>query len=228
MAVHDGHRERLRRMFLEHGLESFSELNALELLLFYAIPRKDTNVIAHALLDRFGSLEKIFSATQRELCAVDGVGESAASLLLLIPQIMRKSLVSAAAKTKVIRSSGDAGAYLLPRFLYEKDEVLLMLCLDTQKRVISCTEMSRGVVNAVNVNIRKMVETALRDKATSVIIAHNHPDGLALPSTEDDAVTRQLSSALRLVDIQLADHLVVAKDDFVSYRDSGMLDLFRW
>ena len=228
MGVHDGHRERLKQRFLEHGLDSFNELNALELLLFFTIPRRDTNVLAHALLDHFGSLEAMFSASARELCEVDGVGQNTATLILLIPQIMRKSKIAAANETKTIRSTADAGKYLLPRFMYEENEVLLMVCLDSQRKVINCVEMGRGVVNTVNVNMRKMVETALKSKASAVIIAHNHPDGVALPSAEDDVVTKQLRSALGLVGVQLIDHIIVAGDDFVSYRDSGLFDMLRW
>lgn len=223
MGVHDGHRERLRDRFINHGLDSFNDINALELLLFYAIPRRDTNVIAHALLDTFGSLSNVFSASVQELCQVPGIGENAAALICLLPQLMKKSAVSKAAAIQTILCSEDAGNYLLPRFLYEEDEVVLMLCLDSQSRIINCTEIGRGVVNAVETSIRRIVETALKNKATSVIMAHNHPDGLAMPSIEDDAVTKKISESLSLVGITLADHLVVAGEDFFSYRDSGYL-----
>ena len=224
MGVHEGHRERLRNRFFENGLDSFNELNALELLLFYAVPRKDTNVLAHTLLDHFGSLERIFSASRQELVAIEGVSDVTASLLMLIPQIARKSKVTAASKINVIRNVEDAGNYLLPRFLYQENEILLMVCLDSKKRVISCVELGRGVVNSVNVDIRMLVETALKYKAVSVIIAHNHPDSYALPSIEDDVVTQQIQAALATVHIPLEDHIIVAEDDYISYRDSNMLN----
>lgn len=227
MGIHDGHRERLRAGFIENGLDGFNELNSLELLLFYAIPRRDTNAIAHELLDRFGSLDGVFSASIQELMSVSGIGETAAALIRLTPEIMRKSCINKAAEKKVITTSNQAGKYLAPRFLYEKDEVLLLVCLDSQKRVISCVELNRGVVNSVEANVRRIVETALRYRASSIIIAHNHPDGVALPSREDDYVTQQVSSALHSVGIPLVDHIIVAGDDFVSYADSGMLMLYR-
>lgn len=223
MSVHDGHRERLRNSFINHGLDGFSDITALELLLFYAIPRRDTNVIAHALLDAFGSLSAVFSASVQELCQVPGIGENSAALIRMIPQLMKKSMVSRAEAIQTIMSSEDAGNYLLPRFMYEEDEIVLMLCLDSQRRVIGCTEMGRGVVNAVEINIRRIVETALKSKAASVIIAHNHPDGLAVPSKEDDEVTKKISASLALMGIPLADHLVIAGDDYASYRDLGLL-----
>ena len=170
------------RVFAEHGLESFNELNALELLLCYAIPRRDTNELAHRLLDAFGSLSGVFQASMQELTSIPGIGENAAALILMVPQIVKKAHVSKAKETKIIRNSTDAGNYLLPYFLDEQDEIVMMLCLDNKRAVICCREMGRGVVNCVDANIRRMVETALKVKTTTVIIAHNHPNGVALPS----------------------------------------------
>lgn len=223
MGVHDGHRDRLRKSYLEHGLMSMNDINALELLLFYAIPRRDTNEIAHRLLDRFGSLDGVFSAPAEELQEVDGIGENAAALLTLIPEIMKKSCVSKAREIRQIRSSDDAGAYLLPYFLNEPDEVVYLLCLDTKRCVICCTEMGRGVVNSVDTGIRRIVEKALKTRSSSVIIAHNHPDGIALPSREDEVFTRALFNALETVGIRLEDHIIVAEDDYISMADTGLL-----
>ena len=210
MGVHDGHRERLRARFAEHGLDSFNELNALELLLCYAIPRRDTNEIAHRLLDAFGSLSGVFQASMQELTSVPGIGENAATLILMVPQIVKKAHVSKAKETKIIRNSTDAGNYLLPYFLDEPDEI------------------GRGVVNCVDANIRRMVETALKVKTTTVIVAHNHPNGVALPSREDDNFTRTLYRSLGLLGITLEDHIIVANDEFVSLADSGIMHLFKY
>ena len=228
MGVHDGHRERLRARFAEHGLESFNELNALELLLCYAIPRRDTNEIAHRLLDAFGSLSGVFQASMQELTSIPGIGENAATLILMVPQIVKKAHVSKAKETKIIRNSTDAGNYLLPYFLDEPDEIVMMLCLDNKRAVICCREMGRGVVNGVDANIRRMVETALKVKTTTVIVAHNHPNGVALPSREDDNFTRTLYRSLGLLGITLEDHIIVANDEFVSLADSGVMHLFKY
>lgn len=228
MGVHDGHRERLRARFAEHGLDSFNELNALELLLCYAIPRRDTNEIAHRLLNAFGSLSGIFQASMQELTSIPGIGENAATLILMVPQIVKKACVSKAKETKIIRNSTDAGNYLLPYFLYEPDEIVMMLCLDNKRGVICCREMGRGVVNCVDANIRRMVETALKVKTTTVIVAHNHPNGVALPSREDDNFTRTLYRSLGLLGITLEDHIIVANDEFVSLADSGVMHLFKY
>ena len=228
MGVHDGHRERLRARFAEHGLESFNELNALELLLCYAIPRRDTNEIAHRLLDAFGSLSGVFQASMQELTSIPGIGENAATLILMVPQIIKKAHVSKAQEIKIIRNSTDAGNYLLPYFLDEPDEIVMMLCLDNKRAVICCREMGRGVVNCVDANIRRMVETALKVKTTTVIVAHNHPNGVALPSREDDNFTRTLYRSLGLLGITLEDHIIVANDEFVSLADSGVMHLFKY
>ena len=227
MGVHDGHRDRLRQSYLEHGLMSMNDINALELLLFYAIPRRDTNEIAHRLLDRFDSLDGVFSASAEELKEVDGIGENAAALLTLIPEIMKKSRVSKTREIRQIRSSDEAGAYLLPYFLNERDEVVYLLCLDTKRAVICCAEMSRGVVNSVDTGIRRIVEKALKARACSAIIAHNHPDGIALPSREDEVFTRALFNALETVGIRLEDHIIVAEDDYISMADTGLLCMRR-
>ena len=227
MGVHDGHRARLRQSFLEHGLQSMNDINALELLLFYALPRRDTNETAHHLLERFGSLHAVFSAPIEELCEVDGIGDCAAALIALIPEIMKKSSLSKSREIRQIRSSSDAGEYLLPYFMNEQDEVVYMLCLDAKRAVICCAEMGRGVVNTVDAIVRRMVEKALKVRACSVIVAHNHPNGIAIPSREDDIFTRCLYNALDTVGIRLEDHIIVAEEDYISAADSGMMSLYQ-
>lgn len=223
VSIHEGHRDRLKARFLEQGLDGFNELNALELLLFYAIPRRDTNELAHTLLNKFETLSGVFNASYQELVEVPGIGAHTAGLILLVPQLVRRSLLTDSERVKSICNSRDAAMYFVPRFMFEKEEVLLLACLDSQKRVISCTEMSRGVVNAVSASVRRITETALKKRASSVIIAHNHPDSIAIPSMEDNIITKEIMSALRLVDISLADHIIVSGEDYFSFADSGML-----
>ena len=228
MGVHDGHRERLRQSFLEHGLSGMNDINALELLLFYAVPRRDTNELAHLLLQHFGRLDGVFSASAEELCEVEGIGAYAASLLTLVPEIMKKSRLSKSREIRQIHSSDDAGEYLLPYFMNERDEVVYLLCLDSKRAVICCAEMGRGVVNSVDTSVRRIVEKALKVKACSVIVAHNHPDGLALPSREDDLFTKCLYNALETVGIRLEDHIIVADEDYISIADTGMMALYKY
>jgi DNA repair protein RadC len=221
MNIHEGHRERLKNRFLEHGLESFEDHSVLELLLFYALPRSDVNPIAHALINKFGSLAAVFDAPVAELARVPGIGRSTAEYIKLIPQVSRRYLMSRASFDDILDSTKKAGEYLLPRFYAERDEIVYMVCLDAKCKVLNCKLLFRGSVNSANVSIRKIVENALVYNSTSVIIAHNHTSGIAIPSDEDRMTTRRIEQALKAVDITLSDHIVVADDDFVSMADNG-------
>lgn len=221
MGVHDGHRERLKSRFLEHGIDSFNDLNALELLLFYAIPRRDTNVIAHALLDRFGGLSGVFEASIPELTDIPGIGENAALLLKLVPQMMKKCELSRVSDMKSFRKSSQVAQYLIPRFMGEREELVLLLCLDNRNNLLCCEVLNRGVVNAVDISVRRLVETALKYKASSVVLSHNHPNGVAVPSREDEVFTEKAQDALRLIGIRMTDHIIISDKNYFSMRESG-------
>jgi len=225
MGLHDGHREKMRRRFLETGLDSFAEHEALELLLFYAIPRRDTNALAHQLMDHFGSLDAVLSAPVEELMRMDGIGENAAVLLKLVPRVVQKAKL-AANKETIINSTEKAGDYLLERFRGEKNEVIYQLCLDRKGKLLSCRRLNEGGADSSELNIRRLVENALLVSASAVILSHNHPSGIALPSSEDYATTERVQTALNMVGVALVDHIIVADDDFVSMADSGTLK--RW
>ena len=221
MSVHAGHRKRLKERFRQEGLDSFDELHVLELLLFYCIPQKDTKLLAHDLLVRFGRLPQVLEATAEELEKVPGVGEHVSTLLTLITDISRYYMVSRSARFDVLLTNEQCGDYLLPYFVGRRDETVFMLCLDAKCKVLCCKEVGRGSVNSAGVPVRRVVETALGVNATTVILAHNHPSGLAIPSSEDIITTRRIAIALDAVGIVLADHIVVADDDFVSMVDSA-------
>ncbi len=224
MSIHDGHRDRVKKRFLDHGLENFDDHTVVELLLYYTIPRSDTNPVAHALLDRFGSLSAMFDAPIEELTKVPGVGQASATLIKLIPQISRRYLVSRTSDQTILSSTKAAGRYFVPRFFAERDEVVYLACLDSKHKVLNCSLLCRGGVSSIQVNIRKLVETALAYNATRVILAHNHVSGVALPSESDKVATRHIQQVLQSVDITLIDHIVVADNDFVSMADSGMME----
>lgn len=223
MGIHDGHREKMRQRFLNGGLESFADHEALELLLYYAIPRRDTNPVAHALMERYGSLSAVLSAPMEDLKKVEGIGESAAVLLKLAPQLCRKARLADAAQENVLNSSEKAGAYLLERFAGERSEVVYQLCLDRKGKLIACKRIGEGGVTNAEVNIRKLVENAILTSASAVILSHNHPSGIALPSQDDYATTQRVMEALRTIGVALTDHIIVADGDFVSMADSGYL-----
>lgn len=222
-AAHGGHRQRLRERFDRYGLDSFSDLNALELLLFYALPRQDTNPLAHALLDKFGSLESVFEAEPEELREVPGMGESAALFLQLIPALSRRYLIRKANQSNQIADPEAAGEYLLPYFLYEQQERVYGLFLDNHFRVLVCEELSKGVINAAEIGVRALINRALELNCCYLILAHNHPSGLVTPSAEDEYATLRLQQVLNTAGISLIDHLIVAEDSFMSMCEVGTL-----
>ena len=224
MSIHEGHRERMRKQLKTSGMDSLSDVQVLEVLLYYAAPRGDTNPAAHALLNRFGTLDGVFSAPEAELKKVDGVGDAAAQLIALVPQVARRCLMSRSAQIQVLDTTSKCGRYLLPYFHGEHEEVVYLLCLDAKCKALDCVLIHRGGVNVASIAARKVVKTALDANATSVVLAHNHPSGLALPSQEDKQTTMVLKAALDAVGVVLADHIIVADDDFVSMRDDGILE----
>ena len=220
-SIHKGHRERLKQRFLEEGLDNFTDIQVLELLLFYAIPVKDTNPIAHALLDHFGSLSQVLEADVEELKKIPGIKDHAATLLALVIDLCRYYQVNCAQQTEILTTLDACGKYLVPRFFGRTKETIFLLCLDAKCKVLCCKEIGEGSVNSASISVRKVVETALAANATTVILAHNHPSGIAVPSREDVLTTRQLAMALGAMDMILVDHIVAADDDFVSMVQSG-------
>ena len=220
MSIHDGHRQRLKDRYLAEGLDHFNELQVLELLLFYCIPRQDTNPIAHALLDRFGSIDQVLDAPISQLEKVPGMGKASATFLSLLSSVWRYTETHKP-KDQILTEIEQFGNYMVPCFSRCRNETVYLLCLDAKGKVLSCKEIGEGSVNSAAVPIRRIVETALADNASAVVLAHNHPSGIAIPSGEDQLTTRHLATALSTVDIALIDHLVVADGDFVSLRQSG-------
>lgn len=221
MSVHEGHRDRLRDRFLAEGLDNFTQVQVLELLLFYCIPRKDTNEVAHRLLQRFGSISQVLETRVEDLEKVDGIGHNAAVFLSLLPAAARYYSVDRASRCTVLKSTAQCGDYLLPYFTGRSQETVFMLCLDAKCKVLCCHQVGEGSVNSAGVPVRRVVEMALAANATTVVLAHNHPSGLALPSYEDRVTTQRIAAALDAVEITLADHFVMADDDYVSMVQSG-------
>ncbi len=219
--IHAGHRARLKEKYRAHGLESFTDIEALELLLFYAIPRANTNELAHALLDRFHSFRGVLEAEQTELERVPGIGPNAAALLRLVTDLNSRYQRAASVRGTQIRSSSDAGAFLQPQFAYQSEERSVLLCLDTAGRVIECRALAEGSSAMVGLSARELVDYVLRDKAARVILAHNHVSGVALPSAADVEATARIYRMLQMIGVELVDHLVFCDGDYVSMRDSG-------
>ena len=219
--VHTGHRQRLRKRFMDEGLDNFNEINALELLLFYCVPRKDTNELAHRLIQYFGSYAAVLNAPYNDLKNVEGVSDQIATYLTLQRAAARYYMVSCTTGGTVVRNTEEYGKIMIPYFIGRSNETVYLLCLDAKCKVLCCREVSEGSVNAANISVRKIMDVVLSCNATSAILAHNHPGGVAVPSPEDIQTTRRVEKILDAVDVVLVDHLVIADNDYVSMRQSG-------
>ncbi|MDD2956497.1 MAG: DNA repair protein RadC [Oscillospiraceae bacterium] len=216
----------MKNRFLETGLRGFEKHNMLELLLYYSIPRKDTNEIAHELLDTFGSLSGVFDAPIEELMKVKNISQNSAVLIKLIPALGAAYMDDRNSVGIVLNSAERIGAFLVPKFIGKTREQLYLLCLDNKNKLLSCTLIGEGEINKVPMQARKIAEHAFKVSAASVVLAHNHPQGFALPSDQDIFATSAVRKILKPLDIVLLDHIIVAGDDFVSLAQSGLFEGF--
>lgn len=223
MGVHDGHRKRMKDRFLQSGLASFRDHEVLELLLYYAIPLRDVNELAHRLIDHFGSLAGVFNANIEALMKVEGVGEHTAVLLRLMPDLMSRYARSQDDARGRVDDLEAAKEILTPYFFGRREETAYLLCMDAKYKLLGVRALGEGSVNAVAITVRRAVSEALRAGASVVILAHNHPSGIALPSPEDLSTTKQLEETLDSVGVFLWDHFIFSDGDMVSLRESGAM-----
>jgi DNA repair protein RadC len=222
--LHTGHRERLRRRFREEGIDSFEDHQVLELLLFQVLLRGDTNLVAHRLIQRFGSLSAVLEADPQDVASVEGMGVKAAAFLSMIPQVTRRYYHDRVLRDRPkLNSSSAVAEYLIPLMAGRPEEVFYVLCLDTQCRVMYPALISEGTVKEAAVYPRHVVEVAIRHRAASVILAHNHPAGTSTPSPQDHHLTRLLVQALGPLDIKVLDHIIVASNNAYSFASEGVL-----
>ncbi len=214
--------DRLARHLLQHNPDTLKDAELLELLLRYAVPQ-DAVALAKRLLEHYPNLAALLESEAQELAAIEGMTPECIVLLRLVPELQRRYLISRAAPETRLVDSVSFGTYLLPYFYGAKDEMVYLLTLDATGKVLSCRLIGHGSVNSANVPMRRLVQEALSANATAVVLAHNHPSGIALPSREDIDLTLRLRDALDVMDILLLDHLVIADDDYVSMSDSGYL-----
>ena len=220
--LHAGHRERLRRRIENESLDYFEQHEVLELLLYYVMRQGDTNALAHALIDRFGSLAKVFDASRAQLEEVEGVGENVSFFIHMLPQVCRRYMLSRVSdrKFRTIATSDQAHEILSPYFIGRTVETLYILCLNSLGEPIEVAYISEGTANATSLNIRKILRIVLENNATAVVLCHNHPGGIAKPSKQDVQLTRRLAAVLDEMNVILLDHLIVVDGDFISFRDS--------
>ena len=223
-SIHAGHRERIRERLRTAGLDAFSDHEVLELLLTFAIPRQDTNSLAHELINTFGSLSAVLDAHESELLRVKGVGPHAALLLAMMPRLMQRYQLSSLGERPVITKLEEAKNYCAPLFVGAGEEQIYLICLDQAGHVLHRTLLHTGTVDQVMLHPRTVVETALRHHAHAVILAHNHPSGTAQPSQADLDVTKRIGTALYMIGIRLADHLIFAGTGVFSISRSCMIE----
>ena len=219
--IHSGHRARQKEKFRAHGLESFTDIEALELLLYYAIPRADTNVLAHRLLDRFHGFRGVMEADLEALQSVPGIGESAATLLHLVAALNMRYQRSGSRRGAALSGSTAAGLFMQAQFDYRGEECSMLLCLDPGNHVIDCHLLAKGTSSMVELSAREIMRCVLKDKAARVLLAHNHVSGVALPSNADLEATARIYHMLQTVGVELVDHLIFSDGDYVSMRESG-------
>ncbi|MBE6601588.1 MAG: hypothetical protein E7637_03675 [Ruminococcaceae bacterium] len=208
--IHKDHRHRMREKAKKAELSSLADHELLELLLFYSIPRVDTNPTAHALLQEFRGIKGVLNASPDELCRVNGVGENSALLIRLAVELLRRYELSYLKPTKMYDRMSTIAQYLQPKFLGIGEEHVYLMLFNNSMHLIDCVLLAKGDVNCSQASFRKITELSLNLKASAVLLAHNHPDGLAIPSQEDLQFTDQINSHLNTLGITLVEHFIFA------------------
>ena len=224
--LHGGHRERLRRRYQEHGADAFSDHELLELLLSYAIPRRDTNETAHLLLRQFGSLAGVFAAPAEQLETVDGIGPQTAQYLNLIGSMHSRMALRRLMQRNgriLLNTPNRTARYAALLLQQERNETMYLLCLNAQRTLISAKRISSGSIAELTVYPRVIIEQALLQRAHSVILVHNHPSGDPTPSQADADTTEAMRTALASVQIALLDHIVVGDGYLYSFSAQAIL-----
>ena len=222
--IYLGHRARIRRKFAQNGLDTFLEHEVLELLLTYALPRKDTKPLAWALLKNFGSLAEVLDAPAERLTEVEGIGPSAAQFITLVRSVFTRYMRSQMETPISISSPKKLVKYCKTSLQGKGEEALEILFLSVRNTLIGTKVIGSGLIDRVIISPRKIVEYALHAKAPSIILVHNHPSGDAHPSEEDISLTKQVIQAARVFNITVHDHIIVGKNTHFSLRENGLMD----
>jgi len=222
--IHAGHRERVRERFMEEGLDGFKDHEILELLLYYCVRRRDTNALAHRRLKEYGTLHDLLEAHPRDIARRCKVSLNTATLISLCVPLARRYMNGKWGERPVLNSSFKAGEYAMTLFAGRIYEAFFAICLDSQNKVNHAALVHEGTINEAPVYPRLIVETALRHKASSVILAHNHPGGSLKPSVADIEVTKKIYAALKSISINVVDHIIVAGQNYISFAEQGLME----
>ncbi len=218
---HAGHRSKLKKRFLQQGFDGFEDHNILELLLFFAIPRRDTNVIAHKLIERFGSFSRVFEATVDELCSVDGIGRHAAELIKTYPAVAKRYYLDRFKEEKKLPEYHHLGQDLVLQFAGVDHEQVRLLFYDNSLSFRGQVILHEGDINSVSFSFRKVCDATLQHNAAFVIVAHNHPHGLPIASAEDLNTTSRLENFLAQMNVTMIDHFIIAEGRFSSIQKTA-------
>ncbi len=218
--MHENHRARVRERYFAGGLENMDDRAVLEMLLFYCIPRKDTNPAAQLLLDTFGSLSGVLEASPDDLRSLKGIGDNAAAFLTMLPQVCKRYMTGTLTEKSLWLDDFEAvSQFVASSFLAEKNEIFMLLCFDSTGRLTNTSE-TRGEKGSVTPDFDSLLDFARRSRAKTVIIAHNHPDGVASPSKDDVSSTEEFVKAFAQNGITLADHFIAGAGGVLSMRST--------
>lgn len=223
MAVHDGHRGRMRKRIEQYGIDSLQDHEVLEFLLYAVVPRKDTNELAHRILEEFGSLGKVFDQPIERLQKVKGVSYNMAIFLHSLSDVSRRYYRKGFDEV-YINNIEDCLNLMRPIMDTLPKEEIHMLLGDNSGRLIKRVVLNKGVVNESFCNVREIADIALRNEASKVILVHNHPSNNVTPSVADKNLTEQLYLTLTMLGIHFDDHIIIAKSGYFSFRQTGLLD----
>jgi DNA repair protein RadC len=215
--------ERPRERLLRQGPQSLSEAELLAVFLRIGLPGQSVLELARRAIDRFGSLNGLLNATSDEIQAMPGFGPAKCAQLLAVIELARRALKEEVRREHLLDSPPKVREYLRLRIGQLRHEVFAALFLDAQNRLIDDEELFRGTLTQTSVYPREVVKRALQHNAAAVILAHNHPSGVAEPSRADELLTRALRDALALVDVRVLDHVIVAGASSVSFAERGLL-----
>jgi DNA repair protein RadC len=219
----DGHRRRMRERLLKAGPDALADYEMLEMMLFLALPRRDTKPIARALLARFRSFGGVIGAPVQELLGVEGLGEAGAAALKLVQAASERLLRQAVVEQPVFGTWDRLIDYLMAGMGHERTEQFRVLFLDTRNRLIADEVQGRGTVNHTPAYPREVVRRALELHATAVILAHNHPSGEVSPSREDIMLTKDIAKAAAALGIAVHDHIIIGRGKWLSFQAERLL-----
>lgn len=222
-SIHKNHRARMRKKFIENGFDGFNDHEILEMLLFYSIPRCDTNELAHKVLNEYKTLSNVFEADVSELCKIDGIGENSAVLISMISHLARVYERSKCERDKVLYNTESIGKYVISLFKGKRNEEFALICLNSNRRVHWSGIISKGSIDQLDASPRILVSEVIKHNAKNVIFAHNHPNGSLTPSSSDKEATKKLVEVLKAIDVVTLDHIIVSDERYYSMAEMGFI-----